>query len=83
MTTTTRAAVAAHTLVRRVGARPGSFHAAVPEDGAWRTACGERLQDGARGTISAWTGQEAHALLLTPQAPVCRRCDRVGESVTA
>jgi hypothetical protein len=101
VTTTAAVAVAPHTLIRREGARTGSFHAAllvqdeVPAEhglrrkprtpAVWRTACGEDLQDSHRGWIHAYTLEEAAALLALDAQPVavCRRCERVGDSLGA
>ena len=82
MSTTQKRPTEAHVLVRRVGPRMGAFHAAVlVEAGLWRTACGEDLRDGPRGAIVSWQGREAHEVIADPHGALCRRCDRVGDSV--
>lgn len=86
MSNTQTVPVQAHALVRRVGARSGSWHAALLEHSstgkaAWRTACGELLEDGPRGVMVALHGAAAHEEIGANPQLLCRRCDRVGQAL--
>jgi hypothetical protein len=71
--------------VRRIGARPGALHAALPGilPGEWVTACGETLEDGPRGRIVPILLADAHDLIRAGSPVICRRCSRVGDSVSS
>lgn len=81
MSATVRTLARQYMPVRRIGARPGSVHAAYWGDSAWQTACGERLTDSARGIIWPVPLHEAWQMIDASSPALCRRCGRAGDAI--
>lgn len=63
-----------HSLIQKGRA---SFHAAIPAEDGWKTACGETLRSELHRTIRT-IDTPLDELVVNAPALICKRCDRVG-----